>query len=230
MKVIQKISILLFVSVLNSCAPDDHLGPEVNLNSKGNSTIEVSPPTPIKVTEQSPDQLVVVTKYRNNFIEGIHIKLYQSLEDLVQKRNFVFEGITNGLGIVYFEGVERGKKYFVEAFSSNGCINNYFDLKVGKMKNNTITTLNEYTGSSNFLSLHLIKTVKINLKNNSGKNLTINYEGKELHKLKMNDELLFDFFPIENKDLINIKAEGYEYNIDHIDSGSCDSVTPYNIL
>lgn len=231
MKVVQKISVLLFLCVLISCTPDDHLGPEINMNSKSNSTIEVSPfTTPVEFTEQSPDQLAVVTNYKNSFIEGIHVRLYQSSEDLVQKRNFVFEGVTNKSGFVYFKEVEKGKKYFVEAFSLNGCINNYFDLTVGKMKNSTITTLNEYNGSSNLLTLHLIKTAKINLINDSGKNLIINYEGEEQYKLNMNDEFLFDFFPIENKGLLNIKTEeGYEYEIPNIDSGSCDSVTSYNI-
>ncbi|CAM1372770.1 hypothetical protein [Tenacibaculum xiamenense] len=152
-------------------------------------------------------------------------------------------GITDESGKVIFDkNIEVYQKYTAKVEHISECKNNFFSLNNYYANENSKTVLGNRYKEHNTLTVNVLKSANITLRNTSPNlpglndvmyaNIQKNGEGKLfLGVLAANKPILINDFPIEDKHLLKILhvRTGEEISLEHVSTGNCTSNTSYNV-
>ncbi|SEC47097.1 hypothetical protein SAMN04489761_3084 [Tenacibaculum sp. MAR_2009_124] len=176
-------------------------------------------------------KLAIKVTHQGQTLENASVRIYESIKDLRNKENHLFEGNTDKNGFIEFKENINPDLYFAGITKPEECLSNRFSVNAIQFENYEVTPTSIHPSDHFIEELEVEKTIPLKLNNKTGLGLLIyTYGDDEATGFIEKDEMFFyDAFPINTPEKVKIKYFDTVISIDHITQGSCEEITTYEL-
>ncbi|CAM1357824.1 hypothetical protein [Tenacibaculum xiamenense] len=174
-------------------------------------------------------KLAIKVTHQGQPLENASVRIYESIKDLRNKENHLFEGNTDKNGFIEFKENINPDLYFADITKPEECLSNRFSVNAIKFENYQVVPTSIHPSDHFIEELEVEKTIPLKLNNKTGLGLLIYTYGESTDFIEKDEIFFYDAFPINTPEKVEIKFLDNNISIDHITQGSCDEITTYEL-